>query len=52
VSESAPADIAGAYALARLEAEYMRARVDDRPAQDLDDLREAICLVRGWRFEP
>ena len=44
-------DITGDFALKRLEVEYMKARNDDRPQCDVDDIREAICLARGWAFE-
>lgn len=45
-------EAAGRYALLRLEVAYYLAQVLDRPQKDLDDIREAICLVKGWEFKP
>lgn len=41
-------DIAGEYAIQRLELAYLRRRADDATERELADLREAIRLARGW----
>lgn len=52
VAEDANRDVVGRHAVQLLETRYLWARVEDRPQKELDDLREAICLANGWRFEP
>lgn len=44
------ADLVGEAAIQVVELAYMRARASGRPQPEIDDLREWICLARGWRF--
>jgi len=43
-------DVTGEHAVKLAECAYMRARMLDRPADEIDDLREFICLARGWEY--
>jgi hypothetical protein len=44
-------DIAGDFAIKVLEIAYAKSQLEDQPQRERDDIREAICLARGWRFE-
>lgn len=45
-----PDDRVGDYALCVLEAEYFRRKSESR-YREADEVREAICLARGWEFK-